>query len=189
MVNVKVVILGEGGVGKTSIKQIFTGEKMHEEYVATIGTDFTVKDYDYKSGSINERIRFMIYDLAGQARYRSGRKNFMSGAHAGILVYDISNRSSLEQIPEWLVEFKSVVRANVPLVLVGNKIDLREKIETDFIAHEEGQMMAKKLQENIGYGKRNKFYFLEVSALENININQVFDYISHNIYDTYLSNT
>ena len=188
MPNVKVCLLGMGGVGKTSIKQIFTGQPFNEEYTATIGTDFTVKDYDYVSGATNARIRYMIYDLAGQSRYKSGRKNFLSGAHAAILVYDISNRTSLEEIPDWLIEFKSVVRSNVPLVLVANKIDLREKLGSSGITTEEGLKMAEALQKNIGYGKRNKFYFIEVSALENININEVFDYISHQIYDMYLNN-
>ncbi len=189
VVNVKVCILGMGGVGKTSIKQIFTGHPMIEEYKATIGTDFTVKDYDYKSGAISERIRFMIYDLAGQQRYKSGRKNFMSGSHACILVYDISNRASLEEIPEWLIEFKSVVRSNVPLVLVANKIDLRDSLANEGITTDEGLQMSERLQENIGYGKRNKFFFIEVSALENLNINEVFDYISHQIYDKYINNS
>ena len=62
LVNVKVCVLGMGGVGKTSIIQIFSGQQMGGDYAPTIGTDFTVKDFDYKSGAINERIRFMIYD-------------------------------------------------------------------------------------------------------------------------------
>jgi small GTP-binding protein len=176
-----------GGVGKTSIKQVFTGQKMDDEYTATVGTDFSLKDHVYKNGTESTLIRFMIYDLAGQERYKSGRSNFISGSHAGILVYDVSNRASLDDIPEWLVQFKSVIRTNVPLVLVANKIDLRGKVDYDVITTEEGQKMAEKLQENIGYGKRNKFYFIEVSALENINIDAVFDYISHQIYDMYLA--
>lgn len=187
MVNVKVCVLGMGGVGKTSIIQIFSGQSMGDEYAPTIGTDFTVKDFDYKSGAINERIRFMIYDLAGQERYKGNRNNFLTGAHAAIFVYDISNRSSLEDIPNWLIEFKSVVRTNVPLVLVANKIDLREKLGQNSITTEEGEQMAEKLKENIGYGKLNKFYFIEASALENIHINDVFDFISHQIYDKYLN--
>lgn len=175
-----------GGVGKTSIKHIFTGEPMSEDYKATIGTDFSIKDYTYVNGTIKANIRFMIYDLAGQERYKAGRNNFISGSHAGILVYDISNRESLNDIPNWLVEFKSVIRTNVPLILVANKIDLRNGDNYGFISTAEGQKMAEKLQENIGYGKRNKFYFVEVSALENLNINEIFDYISHEIYDMYL---
>ena len=178
--------MGTGGVGKTSIKQIFTGEPFSKNYTATIGTDFSIKDYTYVNGSTKVNIRFMIYDLAGQERYKAGRSNFLSGSHAAILVYDISNRESLNDIPNWLVEFKSVIRTNVPLVLVANKIDLRNGEDRGYISTEEGKKMAEALQKNIGYGKRNKFYFIEVSALENININNVFDYISHEIYDMYL---
>lgn len=187
MVNVKVCLLGDGGVGKTSIVQIFTGQRMDSDYSPTIGTDFTVKDFEYKSGATNARIRFMLYDLAGQTRYKAGRSNFLTGAHAAIFVYDVSNRSSLEDIPNWLIEFKSVVRSNVPLVLVANKIDLRDELGPNGITTEEGKRMAEKLKENIGYGKMNKFYFIEASALENINVHDVFDFISHQIYDTYLN--
>ena len=125
----------------------------------------------------------MIYDLAGQERFKSVRGNFMTGSHAGIFVYDISNRASLEKIPDWLIEFKSAVRTNVPLVLVANKIDLRVQLGPEAITTEEGEFLAKKLSENMGYGSRNKFYFVEVSALKNLNINEIFDYISHEIYD------
>lgn len=188
MANVKVVLLGQGGVGKTSIKRIFTGQKFNDQHQATIGAEFVIKDYSYHpyEGAPATNIRFMLYDIAGQQRFKTVRKNFISGAHAGIFVYDISNRSSLEEIPDWLIEFKSVVRTNVPLVLVANKIDLRRSLGPDGISREEGEKMAYKLGENVGYGKRNKFYFVEASALENININAVFDHISHEIYEFYL---
>ena len=110
------------------------------------------------------------------------------GAHAGVLVYDVTNRASLEEIPNWLVQFKSVIRQNVPLVLVANKIDLREKLGSNVITKEEGLKMSEKLQENIGYGSQNKFYFIEVSALQNINVDQVFKFIAQNIYEKYISN-
>lgn len=188
MVNVKVSLLGEGAVGKTSIKRIFSGQPFLQTHQATIGSDFTLKDYLYQpyAGAQGERIRYMIYDLAGQERFKKVRGNFMTGSHAGIFVYDISNRASLEKIPDWLVEFKSAVRTNVPLVLVANKIDLRDQLGPEAITKEEGMKIAEKLSENTGYGKRNKFYFVEVSALQNLNINKVFDYISHEIYDFYL---
>ena len=122
MVNVKVSLLGEGAVGKSSIKRIFSGQPFLETHQATIGSDFTLKDYLYQpyEGAQGERIRYMIYDLAGQERFKNVRGNFMNGSHAGIFVFDISNRASLEKIPDWLVEFKKVVRTNVPLVLVAN---------------------------------------------------------------------
>lgn len=188
MVNVKVVLLGAGGVGKTSIKRIFTGQNINIQHTATIGADFIIKDYNYHpyAGAPATNIRYMLYDLAGQQRFKTVRGNFIIGAHAAIFVYDISNRASLEEIPDWFMEFKAVVRNNVPLVLVANKIDLRSKLNESAVTTEEGKKFADKLSESVGFGKRNKFYFIEVSALENININALFDYISHEIYDFYL---
>ena len=84
---------------------------MDGKYTATIGSDFTLKDYTYRSGSNSLRIRFMIYDLAGQPRYNAVRRNYLTGSHAGILVYDISNRESLDEIPNWLIQFKSILLA------------------------------------------------------------------------------
>lgn len=189
MVNVKIVLLGNGGVGKTSIKRIFAGQRVDGKYTATIGADFTLKDFSYKTTTgETARLRFMIYDLAGQPRYDAVRRNYIMGAHAGVLVYDVTNRASLEEIPKWLIQFKAVIRQNVPLVLVGNKIDLRDNKDVqDTITTEEGKKMAVKLQENMGFGSRNKFFFIEVSALENIKVDQVFEFIAQNIYDKYIS--
>ena len=87
LVNVKVSLLGEGGVGKTSIKRIFTGQKILRDHTATIGSDFTLKDHVYTpyKGAQGARIRFMIYDLAGQERFKTVRGNFIAGSHAGIV--------------------------------------------------------------------------------------------------------
>ena len=185
MANIKVSLLGTGGVGKTSIKQVFSGHPMTLDYSATLGTDFTLKDYTYTEGEISENMRFMIYDLAGQDRFKAGRSSFIAGSHAGILVYDVANRTSLEVIPKWLEDFKKVVKANVPIVLVGNKIDLRDG-SSEFLSTQDGLRMSEKLQKMIGFGSENKFYFIETSALENLNINDIFDYISAEIYHMFL---
>ena len=187
MINIKICIVGNGGVGKTSIKQILTGAKFKNEYVATMGTDFSVKDYEYTKATHSTRIRFLIFDLAGQKRYRTGQKNFMVGSHAVVLVYDISNKKSIQEIPEWLREFKSAVKRNVPIVLVGNKIDLREKIGKDGITYEDGIVLSNNIQRSLGYGENIKFHFVEVSAKENIHVNDIFDYISSQIYDMYIN--
>lgn len=189
MVNVKICLLGDGNVGKTSIKTVFSGQKMNENYTATIGAGFTLKDYNYVSGSESARIRFMIYDLAGQPRYNAVRRQYIMGSHAALLVYDISNRDSYDNMTKWLIQFKQVIRNNVPLVLVANKIDLRNDPKYDghpLLTTEDGKLLAEKLRENIGYGALNQFYFLEVSAKNNQNINDAFDFISHKMYRSFL---
>lgn len=181
-------ILGAGGVGKTSIRQIFTGEKLSidQEYRATIGSDFSVTDHIYTQEEQSIHLKYMIYDLAGQDRFKSGRANFISGSHAAVLVYDVSNRATLEVIPDWLSEFKSIVRIDVPMVLVANKIDLRDQLGDEAISTGEGRQIAEKIQNNVGFGRNYKIYFVEVSAKENLNINAIFDYISREIYEFYL---
>lgn len=189
MVNIKICLLGDGGVGKTSIKKVFSGQKFEEgKYQATIGADFTLKDYKYVSGAESARIRFMIYDLAGQPRYNAVRRQYITGSHAALLVYDITNRATYDNMTQWLIQFKQVIRANVPLVLVANKIDLRDKIGDKAITRKEGEELAENLKKNIGYGAMNTFYFIEVSAKENKNINEAFDFISHKVYNQFLRN-
>ena len=188
IVNVKISLLGNGGVGKTSIKRVFTGQPMQRNYSATIGSEFVIKDYNYKTTyGETARLRYLIYDLAGQPRFTSVRRNYIMGSNAGIFVYDVSNRTSLDTLTNWLMEFKSVIRQNVPLVLVANKIDLRESNSASFITTEEGLQVAEKLKEMTGFGARNKFHFTEVSALQNINIDEIFHYIAENIYQDYIA--
>ena len=126
MVNVKICLLGDGTVGKTTIKRSFIGLPITIDYAATIGADFSIKDHKFKALNEEFSIRYLIYDLAGQPRYTAIRRQYMTGAHAAIVMYDVSNRNSFNNVLNWLVEFKKVIKEDVPLVLVGNKIDLRE---------------------------------------------------------------
>lgn len=123
----KVVLIGESGVGKTSLYRRFIGKNYEENTIKTIDVDFTTQSY-----SINESlVKLQIWDTAGQERYRSIIRIFLRDADAAILVYDLTDASSLAKGLEWINELRTSARAEVPVALLGNKKDLLPKICAD----------------------------------------------------------
>ncbi|MFX0207327.1 MAG: Rab family GTPase [Candidatus Hodarchaeota archaeon] len=117
----KVVMLGEAMVGKTTLVKAFMGVEFTEGYKATLGTDLSRKVVQIN----DEEVIFQIWDLAGQQAFKTIRSTFLKGAKGAIVVYDISSRESFLKTKDWLKELFSVV-GKIPVVLVGNKLDLRE---------------------------------------------------------------
>ncbi|MHA1533051.1 MAG: Rab family GTPase [Candidatus Heimdallarchaeota archaeon] len=123
----KIVLLGDGAVGKTSIRQQYLGKGFKEGYSMTIGADFCVKRVELSTMIIT----FQIWDLAGQQRFDVVREVYYRGSSGALLVFDVSNASSFENLPAWLNELtKNNYERIVPIVLIGNKTDLRGYLET-----------------------------------------------------------
>ncbi|MHA1347857.1 MAG: Rab family GTPase [Candidatus Heimdallarchaeaceae archaeon] len=118
----KISLLGEGAVGKTSLRRIYLGESFKEGYMMTIGADFAVK----KMSLNHVEYTLQIWDLAGQQRFSAVREVYYRGTAGALLVFDISRPETYEVLPNWLHE---LIRNNknriVPIVLIGNKADLR----------------------------------------------------------------
>lgn len=112
----------------------------------------------------------------------------MAGAQSALLVYDISNRTSLENINQWIKQFKQVIKNDVPLILIANKMDLRENDDIDTISSAEGEKLTEKLNEIYKIQDEYKIIYLETSALENKNIDEAFNIISKSIYMTSIKN-
>lgn len=123
---VKVVAIGDSGVGKTSLIQMFEQAKFTDNFKPTIGADFSNKEIDI-DGKV---VTLQIWDTAGQERYQSLGTAFYRGADCAFLVYDITNRWSFENLPNWKASFlqKSMVTApeSFPFMVIGNKADLEE---------------------------------------------------------------
>lgn len=189
------MLLGDGSVGKTSIKKRFVGLKFEGTYMATMGADFTIKEHKYTTSDGNEiLLKFMIWDLAGQTRYNAVRPHYYIGSHSALLVYDVTNFNSVDSILPWITEFKKTVRQSVPITLIGNKIDLRDEQHVPGLTHEEGERLAVKVNELVSKldtqaGNYNYFNvnFIETSAKNGTNINNAFDSISEHLYQRYLS--
>lgn len=191
----KVVLLGDGSVGKTSIKKRFVGLEFEGTYMATMGADFTIKEHKYRTRENNQIIcKFMIWDIAGQTRYNAVRPHYYLGSHSALLVYDVTNFNSVDSILNWVKEFKRIVKHPVPITLVGNKVDLRDNDHVPGLTYEDGLKLAEKVNELVskldsqaGNFNYYKVDFFETSAKTGINIDKAFDSLSENLYKRYLA--
>lgn len=155
----KLILGGDGAVGKTSMVHRYVEDIFEKDYKSTIGTSIMKKECSFKE--LDSTVRFVIWDLAGQAQFKRVRLKYLANAIAGILVYDVTNRASFENIDEnWYKEIKKA-SPNVALILVGNKIDLKNE---RVVSREEGELLSEKL----------KLTYLETSAKTGENINDAF---------------
>jgi len=169
----KISLLGEGAVGKTSIRRRYLGESFKEGYMMTIGADFAVK----KMVLANVEYTLQIWDLAGQQRFSAVREVYYRGTAGALLCFDISRPETYSILPNWLHE---LIRNNknriVPIVLIGNKADLRESTP-HAVPKEYAQDYAEQLSEWSG------FYvpYIETSAKTGLNVEKVFNTLTQNI--------
>ena len=155
----KLLLLGDSTVGKTCFLIKYTDQSFQDIHMATIGLDYRVKTMKLKN---NKDVKIQIWDTAGQDRFRSITKNYYKGSHGIILIYDITNRRTFENVQQWISQIREETSQNVVIYLIGNKIDMKEERK---VSTEEG----KKLADELGLP------FMETSAKEGININEVFD--------------
>ena len=126
---VKIVLIGESGVGKTSIIYQFVDNIFQQEQQSTIGGTFASKKVKCDNGKI---LRLEIWDTAGQERYRSVAKMFYKDANAAILVYDITSKTSFEGLQNyWIPQVKESSPENIILIIAANKMDLFEREQVD----------------------------------------------------------
>ena len=154
----KILLLGDMAVGKTSIIQMYTKNKIPQNHITTIGIDYATKIQKLNNGT---EINFQIWDTAGQERFNSLTNKLYKSAQGLILVYDITSLKSFENINKWLETIKNENNKNVKVILVGNKIDLENKREVNY-------NQIKEFSENYGID------FIEISAKENIKVENVF---------------
>ena len=143
----KLIFLGDQGVGKSCILNRFLNDSFTEDYQATIGLDFQSKNIQIE----NQDIHLLLYDTAGQEKFRSLIPMYTRDANIILLVYDITNRDSFNHLPEWLKDLTNINLDEVILAVVANKIDLADK---RYITLEEGKKFA----------EEHNFVFQEISA-------------------------
>ena len=118
----KVVIVGDSGVGKSNLIKRFTSNEFNANSKATVGVEFLSKSY-----KINDKIfKIEMWDTAGQERYKSITSAYYKGAKGALLVYDTTSGESFENISKWLSEIKEKTNKETKLILIGNKIDLKD---------------------------------------------------------------
>ncbi len=154
---VKICLLGEANVGKTSLAYWFIENKFRGNYKSTLGVNLLKKDMNIKEfGGVSAQ----IWDLGGQESFRSLRKLYLEGANGALVIYDCTKRSSLEKLEDWILDFKDA-RGDEPLLLIGNKIDLTDTIK---VQESEGVELA----------KRFNMEFMPTSAKTGSNVESAF---------------
>ena len=163
----KLVLIGDGNVGKTSVRRKYLGKGFISSHIATIGVDFAQKFVQVD----NTTVRLVIWDLAGQTGFERVRKHYYQGCSAWVVVYDITNRESFDNMTRWLVEAFKYSGEIPPTAILGNKSDLRDSDEySEFIQSEEGQAFANLFTEKLGVPS----FFFETSAKNGENIDASF---------------
>ncbi|MFQ6125642.1 MAG: Rab family GTPase [Candidatus Heimdallarchaeota archaeon] len=166
----KIVLAGDGAVGKTSLRKRYMGYGFKKEYISTIGADFVV----HETIIGNETIRWQIWDIAGQPKFSQMIKTYYKRCIGGIVVYDITRQSTFKNVLNWATEIWKYngLYPVIPLVLVGNKTDLRLSRE-DTLSIKMGKQLAEKLSETT---EKNGFSipYVETSALTGEKVQQAF---------------
>ena len=153
----KVVIVGDSGVGKSNILLRFTENNFSFSFHPTIGVDFKIKTFKVD----NFTIKLQLWDTAGQERFKNVANTYYKGAHAVLLVYDITNPNTFNNIERWIDEVEKYSDAMLVRLLIGNKVDLGDQRK---VSQSEAKQLAEKLKVN----------FLETSAKDTINIEEAF---------------
>ena len=116
----KILLIGDCGVGKSSILLKFTDDIFNKEHISTIGVDFKIKTFTYK----NKKIKLQLWDTAGQERFQVITNSYYRGAQGIVVVFDLTNIQSFENIGMWLANASKLATQHCEYILVGNKSDL-----------------------------------------------------------------
>jgi len=154
-IKVKIMLIGDSNVGKTSIIKRYCKNIFSKSHISTVGIDLETKNIKIGKHIIN----LQLWDTAGQERYRVLSKNYYNNSDAFIIVYDITNLKSFESVKNWIEQIKENASENVKSVLLGNKSDLEDK---RVINEEKGKKLA----------KENNINFYETSAENGANIDK-----------------
>ncbi|XP_048350237.1 ras-related protein Rab-26 [Sphaerodactylus townsendi] len=158
----KVMLVGDSGVGKTCLLVRFKdGAFLAGSFISTVGIDFRNKVLNVDG----VKVKLQIWDTAGQERFRSVTHAYYRDAHALLLLYDVTNRASFDNIQAWLMEIQEYAKQDVVLMLLGNKVDsTQERV----VKREDGEKLAKE------YGVP----FMETSAKSGLNVDLAFTAIA-----------
>jgi Ras-related protein Rab-18 len=158
---VKALLIGDSGVGKSSLMMRFTCDKFDEDIGTTIGIDFKVKTVELDDGTT---VTMQLWDTAGQERFRTLTASYYRGAQVVVLVYDVNSSASFLNVARWLDEVRSFCGESVILMLIGNKIDL-------FAGDS-------RCEDAVEFAKKNNMLFALCSAKTREGVSQAFDEVA-----------
>ena len=162
----KLLLIGDSGVGKSSLLLRFADDSYSESYISTIGVDFKIRTVQLDG----KTVKLQIWDTAGQERFRTITSSYYRGAHGIIVVYDLTDMESYENVKNWLKEIDRYANEGVQKLIVGNKLDLAE-----------AGKRAVEYQEAKGFTDSQGLGYLEASAKNATNVEMAFMQLSASI--------
>ena len=165
--SIKVVIVGDSGVGKSNILSRFVYNEFSNDCRATVGVELSTKSYKIN----NKIVKIHLWDTAGQERYKSITGAYYKGAKGAMIVYDVTNKESFEHVDKWLKEIRELGGKNISVVICGNKTDKSESREVS-------------VQEGVDKGVNNNLCCVETSALNATNVEEAFRKLLIEVYNT-----
>ncbi len=162
---IKVLCLGDGAVGKTSLIRRFAHNKFDKSYLETLGVDITDKIVPV----LDKNLKMIIWDIAGQDRYKTYRSAFYQGTEALIIVADVTNPSTFDNLQIWKKEIDQFLGIKLPTIFLANKCDLKDQRKVhDNAVYQVGNLL-----------ELNNDQIFETSALEGFNVNNAFNKLAN----------
>ncbi|MFX0041463.1 MAG: Rab family GTPase [Candidatus Hodarchaeota archaeon] len=155
----KITLFGPGGVGKTSLLLRYIKDYFSDDLKKTIGSNFLIKDVEIEG----KQVRLLLWDIGGQPQFHKLRTIYFKGSNGALGVFDLSSSQSLLKIPGWISSIKKSVKRTIPMILLGNKLDLDRDVD---------KAEAEDLSKRLGCE------YLETSAKTGENVEQAFESIA-----------
>ena len=162
---IKILIVGDSTVGKTNFIKKYVENKFNESYFASTGIDLITTSIKIEGKSF----KIQIWDTAGQEKYRAMTKNLFLKTQGIVIIFDISNETSFINLKSWMNDIKEECSADIPMILVGNKLDLEDKRVID-------------KERAMEFAKNEKLEYIETSSKTGENINKALSLIIEKIY-------
>ena len=162
---IKLLLIGDSGVGKSCLLLRFSEDSFTTSYITTIGIDFKIRTIELDG----KRVKLQIWDTAGQERFRTITTAYYRGAMGILLVFDVTDETSFDNVRNWMTQIEQHAAENVNKVLIGNKCDVAPTERA--VTPAQGQKLAEE------YGVP----FFETSAKSNTNVEEAFTSIASDI--------
>ena len=166
----KIMMLGDASVGKTSLTMRYISGFFMEDLKLTIGVDFYSKTTSFK----DKKVKLQIWDFGGEERFRFLLSQYSKGANGAFFLYDITNQTSLDHLPDWTQVIREHA-GDIPIMLIGSKVDLNE---FRAVPRDDGILTAKKY---------NLASFVELSSKTGENVEKAFNVMTEIIFEKYSS--
>ncbi len=187
----KIMMVGDQSVGKTHIFHQFVSGKIPHSVQATIGMDFYTKNI--RAVRTGDLVKLNIFDTAGEEKFHAVTACHYRKAKGAVIVYDVTNRESFENLDRWLNDVKELADSDCVIMVLGNKCDIDQQVAErteEQVASDRGALSSERqrqvsTEEGIEFAKQHEVSFFEVSAIDNTNIKEAFDILTQQIVDQF----